>query len=280
MSTKTILNKTSRKKRNGMLTWTNQQTTQTALKQGPLILAGGASINGAPNNIGYVMYRPTAMDLSDGTGGANNSIVNQAQRTSQICFMKGLSEHIRVETSSGNPWFHRRICFTSRDDVFILRNPSDPSGTERDTIANGSVETSNGWQRLAANMLIDTLAQTVLVQKGVIFKGAEGVDWDDVITAPLDTTRINVKYDKTFVYRSGNASGILKEAKVYHPMNKNLVYDDDETGSVESTASYSVKDKRGMGNYFVLDLFSQGASGNAADRLSIRYNSTLYWHEK
>ena len=225
------------------------------------------------------MFRPTAMDLTD-SGNSANTVVQSTQRTSQTCFMKGFAEHIRVETSSGNPWFHRRICFTSRDDAFIFRNSADTVGTERDQIAAGAIETSNGWQRLAANMLIDSLAQTVLAQKGIIFKGSEGVDWDDVITAPLDTTRINVKYDKTFVYRSGNASGVLKEAKVYHPMNKNLVYDDDESGSTQSTATYSVKDKRGMGNYFVLDLFSQGTSGAAADRLSIRYNSTLYWHEK
>lgn len=262
-----------------MLTWTNQQSTQTAIKQGPLILKGGPSTGGIPNNIGYVMWRPTAMDLTQAAGGPN-SVVNQAVRTASTCFMVGLSEHIRVETSSGHPWFHRRICFTARNSVFYLRNPADATGTERDQIASGAIETSNGYQRLAANMVVDTLAQTLLTQKAFIFKGAEGVDWDDVISAPLDTTRIDVKFDKTWVYRSGNEGGILKEHKLFHPMKHNIYYDDDETGDSMSTSNTSVLDKRGMGNYHVLDLFSQGTSGSTDDLLSIRFNSTLYWHEK
>lgn len=279
MSKKRILNTTSIKKRNGMLSLTNQQGTQVTIKPGPLIVPGGPSTGGIPNNVGYVMWRPTSMDLTQ-AGGGPNSIVNQAQRTSSTCYMVGLSEHIRVETSSGNPWFHRRICFTSKNPVFYSRNDADPSGTERDQIAQGAIETSNGWQRLAANMLADTLPQTVLAQKGVLFKGSEGVDWDDVITAPIDTTRVDLKYDRTFVYRSGNQAGILKEHKLFHPMRHNLVYDDDESGDTMTTITVSVVDKRGMGNYHVLDLFSQGTSGATTDRLSIRFNSTLYWHEK
>lgn len=279
MTKKRILNTTSIKKRNGMLTWTNQQNTAVAIKQGPLILVGGPSTGGAPNNIGYVMWRPTAMDLTSSSGGAN-SIVNQSVRTSTTCYMIGVSEHIRVETSSGNPWFHRRICFTSKSPLFYLRNSADPAGTERDQMAAGALENSNGFQRLAANMIIDTLPQTLLAHKGVLFKGAEGVDWDDVITAPVDTARVDVKYDRTWVYRSGNQAGILKEHKLFHPMRHNLTYDDDESGESMSTSTVSVGDKRGMGNYHILDLFSQGTSGVTTDLLSIRFNSTLYWHEK
>lgn len=218
------------------------------------------------------------MDLVIGSGG--NIVSQEAARTATICYMKGLSEHIRIETNTGNPWFHRRICFTSRDPTFLLRNSSDASGTERDQIASGVFENSAGNQRLAANMVIDTLSQTYLAQKGVIFKGAEGVDWDDLIIAPVDTARIDVKFDKTFIYKSGNERGILREQKLWHPMNKNLVYDDDQSGATQITADQSVRDKRGMGNYHVLDIFSQGASGATTDRLSVRYNSTMYWHEK
>nr|QTE03606.1 MAG: capsid protein [Gemycircularvirus] len=278
MSKKRILNTTSRKKRNGMLTFTNQQGSLVTIKQGPLILPGNPATGGVPNNIGYVMWRPTAMDLTSGS--ANNTIANSAQRTATTCFMRGLSEHIRIETNTGNPWFHRRICFTARDSSFYTLSASDTSGTDSNVIASGSVETSNGWQRLAANMISGGLAQTVLNQKGVIFKGAEGVDWDDVISAPIDTARVDLKFDKTWVYRSGNASGTLKEHKLWHPMNKNLVYDDDETGAAMAENNVSVEDKRGMGNYHVLDLFSQGSSGSTSDLLSFRCNSTLYWHEK
>jgi len=258
-----------------MLTYSNQQGgALTALAQQPLVIPGGAN----NQNLAYIHYRPTAMDLITGT--TPNYYIRDAVRGLQTVYMKGFSEHVRIETNTGNPWFHRRICFTSRDPTFLTAANSDPSGTERSQVASGSIETSDGRQRLAANMLADTLPQTYLNHKSVIFKGAEGVDWDDIISAPIDTTRIDLKFDKTWVYKSGNERGILREHKLYHPMNKNLVFDDDESGATMATADYSVTDKRGMGNYFVTDIFSQGASGATTDRLSIRFNSTLYWHEK
>lgn len=258
-----------------MLTWSNQNGgVLTALLQSPLVIPGGTG-----GNLGYVHFRPTGMDLTSDSGAAN-TIALQSQRTSQICFMRGLAENIRVETSSGSPWFHRRVCYTSKDDRFLVRNSSDTSGAQRDNVASGALETTNGWQRLAANMNAEALPQTILAQKAILFKGAEGVDWDDLIVAPLDTTRVKVCFDKTFVYKSGNERGILREHKLWHPMNKNIVYDEDESGQTQITGTGSVGDSRGMGDYYVLDVFSQGASGSTTDRLSIRYNSTLYWHEK
>lgn len=273
MGRRAILNITSRKKKNVMLTWTNQQGTAVPFAQQPLILNGGQNAN-----LAWVMFRPTGMDLQ--TVALPNTVSQEGARTSTNCYMVGLSEHIRIETSTGNPWFHRRVCFTSKNPVFYTRNPSDSYGIERDNIASGVLETSRGAQRLAANMTVDTLNQTYLSQKGVLFKGSEGVDWDDVILAPVDTTRVDLKYDKTRVYSSGNASGILREIKLFHPMKKSLIYDDDQVGVTEDTNDYSVLDKRGMGNYHVLDIFSQGTSGAATDRLSFRCNSTMYWHER
>jgi len=263
-----------------MLTWSNSTPAGavSSIGQSQLYVAGSTSGIAA-----YVMFRPTAMDLSTGVAaGTNNTYIQDSVRTSRTCYMKGFSEKIRIETNTGNPWFHRRICFTSKDPAFYTQNPSDTTGTQNTQVANGALEVNpNGWQRLAANMLLQSLNQTYLVQKGLIFKGAEGVDWDDMITAPLDTTRIDVKFDKTFIYKSGNERGILREHKLYHPMNHNIVYDDDETGKdVTTEITYSVMDKRGMGNYHILDIFSQGASGSTSDRLAMRCNSTLYWHEK
>ncbi len=277
MSTRSILNKTSRKKRNGMLTFANSTTAGAIapVTQAPLTIQGSAS----GNTLGLVHFRPTAMDLTD-NGTAANSIVNEASRTSTVCYMRGLTENIRIETSTGNPWFHRRICITNRDPLFYTLAASDPSGTERSYAASGAIETSNGWQRLASNVLLDTMSATTALWLTVLFKGAQGVDWDDYITAPVDTTRVDLKFDKTWVYRSGNERGILRERKMWHPMNKNLYYDDDELGASETTRDFSVRDKRGMGDYHIFDLFSQGSSGSTSDLLKIRFTSTMYWHEK
>lgn len=277
MSTRSLLNKTSRKKRNGMLTFSNSDDAGalSAVRQAPLTIQGSSS----SNTIGLVHFRPTATDLNDETTNPN-SIVNQSVRTSTVCYMKGFAENMRVETSSGNPWFHRRICITNRDVLFLARATSDPSGVDRDYAATGAIETSNGWQRLASNVMKDTLTATTAQWLTVLFKGAQGVDWDDFITAPVDTTRVDLKFDKTWIYKSGNERGILRERKLWHPMNKNLYYDDDENGQGNTTRNFSVRDKRGMGDYHIFDLFSQGSSGSSSDLLKIRFTSTLYWHEK
>lgn len=277
VSTKRLLNATSTKKRNGMLTFANSTTSgaPAAVTQAPLTIQGSSS----GNTLGLVHFRPTAMDLNDNAANPN-SIVNQAVRTATVCYMRGLAENIRIETSTGNPWFHRRICITSRDPLFITLSPNDPSGTERSYAASGAIETSNGWQRLASNILTDTMSATRDAWLTVLFKGSQGVDWDDYITAPIDTTRVDLKFDKTWVYRSGNERGVLRERKMWHGMNKNLYYDDDEAGAGESTKDYSVRDKRGMGDYHIFDLFSQGSSGSSSDLLKIRFTSTMYWHEK
>lgn len=63
-------------------------------------------------------------------------------------------------------------------------------------------------------------------------------------------------------------------------MNKNLVYDDDESGEQEQGAYTSVDSKAGMGDYYVLDLVQSGTGGSTSDLFLITANSTLYWHEK
>lgn len=261
-----------------MLSYSNSSATGAlaALSQSPLTIAGSSS----GNNLGWVYFRPTAMDLTNLAGSVPNPVEYTASRTATVCYMRGLAENIRIETSSGSPWFHRRICFASRDTAFIFPGSNDPSGTDRSAVAQGAIETSNGWQRMAANMTLDTLTDTNTIHRKIIFKGEQGVDWDDFITAPLDTTRIDVKFDKTYVYKSGNERGIIRESKLWHPMNKNLVFDDDENGGSFNERNFSVTDKRGMGNYHIVDLFSQGSSGSTSDLLKIRYTSTLYWHER
>lgn len=275
MSVKAILNKTSRKKRNGMLSWsnTNAQGQAQTMAQSPLTLIGSAS----GNNIGLIHFRPTGMDLFD-SGGEAATVANQTMRTASTCFMRGLAENIRIETSTGNPWFHRRICITSRDVRFYSLQVGDPSGVDTLAVASGVLLTSNGWQRLAANS--NGIPNTQSVWLSLMFKGQQGRDWDDYITAPVDTNRVDLKYDKTSVYKSGNERGVLIEKKMWHGMNKNLYYQDDEDGDDMASGTTSVTDKRGMGNYHIFDFFSQGSSGSTSDLLKIRYTSTMYWHEK
>lgn len=266
MSKRRILNTSSTKKRNGMLTWSN--TTPTGAFQ-PAAL-GVAYVAG--NTTGRFLWQATAMDLNDASGNPNLKI-NQAQRTATTCYMKGLSEHVRIQTSTGVPWFHRRICFTFRGLAPFRANVSGETTAVK-------VETTNGWQRLFNNIGVDSAPQTLSAREAVLFRGEGQRDWNDPILAPTDPTRIDVKFDKTWTLKSGNASGTVYERKLWHPMNQNLVYDDDEQGNTESTVDYSVTSKQGMGDYYVYDILSPGLQATAADIAAIYSNSTLYWHEK
>lgn len=249
-----------------MLTWSNTATSGASAT----VAQTNVYVNGASG--GLFLWTPTAMSLD-----ASSTVANQASRTSTTCYMKGLSEHLRIQTSSGQPWFHRRICFTTRGlSPFLTYNPGDtPIQTQLPF-----VDTSNGIERLFFNANLNNMGNTVAQWVGVLFKGLINKDWNDYIVAPIDTTRINVKFDKTWTLQSGNQSGIVRERKLWHPMNKNLVYDDDENGDLEQSQYYSTSSKAGMGDYFVMDFIAPGAGASSTDIMQIVANSTLYWHEK
>lgn len=259
-----------------MLTASNTSGTGSAIPNNGTrtVVFGGGPPTGSDFSGGYFLWCATARDLNT-QAGPIGAVAQQATRTSTTCFMLGLSEHLRFQTNSPAPWFWRRICFTSR---LTFGTPA-PGDTPTNTYAP-FLENSNGITRLWLNQNTNAQGNTTAALNSVVFKGERGRDWRDLITAPVDTTRVDLKYDRTCTFRSGNQSGIVREHKLWHPMNKNLVYDDDEVADVETTANYSVFDKRGMGNYFVLDIIQAGEQSTAADLLLIDTTSTLYWHEK
>lgn len=270
MTKKRILNTTSVKKRNGMLSFSN--TTDTGASK--TTAQSTAFVNA--NTLGYFLFCATDQNLAANAGGSNLKI-NVAQRTATTCFMRGFSEHLRIQTSSGLPWFHRRICFTTRGLGSF--NTIDP--TDAQTQASGnSIDTSSGQQRLWLNSSINNQPATVINQYNILFKGQRNIDWNDPIIAPVDTSRVDLKFDKTWLIKSGNASGTIQSRKLWHSMNKNLVYNDDENGEGMSTGYASTASKQGMGDYYILDLFQAGIGGGPTDIINVFSNSTLYWHEK
>jgi len=135
-------------------------------------------------------------------------------------------------------------------------------------------------QRLGFNQNVANMPNTINNHDAIIFRGAKGLDWTDPIVAPVDNARVSLKFDKTWTLRSGNQSGTVKEMTLWHPMNKNLMYGDDESGDQEATSYVSVASKIGMGDYYIMDIISQGAGGTSSDLLQMVPNTTLYWHER
>ncbi|QCS37569.1 capsid protein [Tortoise genomovirus 12] len=271
MSKKRILNTTSRKKRNGMLSWTNTNSST-----GASITVGLGSATIAGGSTGIFLYCPTAMNLLQG-GSNPNYAINTAERTATTCYMRGFKENLRIQTNSHMPWFHRRICFTWRGAGPF--NAASKLDTPTQTYVPYS-DTSNGMERLWFNQSVNAMQQTTQDQWGILFKGNLNQDWNDLVVAPVDTTRVDLKFDKTWLIRSSNESGTITERKLWHPMNKNLVFDDDETGESMVSQYYSVDSKQGMGDYYIYDIFTAGLGSSSTDLINISANSTLYWHEK
>lgn len=273
MPRKAILNLTSTKKRNTMLQYANTSTSGgSSVTIGP----GPALINGGSN--GFFIFCPTAQNLTESSGN-NNSIVNAAERTATTCFMRGFSENIRIQTSTGLPWFWRRITFCAKNSVFYNFNSGD-TPTQTNSAATSYVDTSNGMERLWFNQSVNNAPLTQTSIQAYLFKGVTGKDWTDVLTAPVDNTRVDLKSDRLKCIRSGNASGTVMEKKFWYPMNKNLVYDDDESGEMEVSSYLSVLDKKGMGDYYIVDIFQPGTGATSTDQLQVVATASLYWHEK
>lgn len=267
MSKKRILNITATKKRNTMLTFSNTTSTGTivAPTNQPLTLNG--------NSTGRVLWTATAQTIK-----ASPFPIYEGVRTATSCYMVGLSEHLKLQTGSPLPWYHRRICFTTKGAGLTVQQPGDSPTVPYQTYFDG---TSTGVERLMFNQTAGGgLGNTVSATDGVIFKGVQNTDWNDVILAPVDTRRITVKFDKTWCLKSGNQNGTVYERKLYHPMKKTLIYDDDEQGASETPAFFSVDSKAGMGDYYVYDIYAPGIQGQSSDQLTVYANTTLYWHEK
>lgn len=262
-----------------MLTWSNTQTTGALQPAGPV--AGPAYVSGQ-NQYTAFLWCPTARNLIQ-FGGNGGTVIQEAMRTATTCYMRGLSEHIRIQTNSPAPWIWRRICFKTKDIRFTAPSPGDTATGPQVFSAyyeNAVVGYTRMFYQLSGNGGTNRTTDTYNNILDVLFKGAQGVDFVDFTLAHVDTRRVDVAYDKTVKLASGNSSGVLREYKRWHPMNKNLVYGDDEIGEVEASTFYSVYDKRGMGNYVVMDFFAPGLGATNDDKLAISSNASLYWHEK
>ena len=271
MSKKRILNITAVKKRDTMLTYTNS----TALSQSggttyssdvPAIVTGGQGVT----NAAAFLWCATARDNTISSANAKGTTFDMSTRTSSTPYMVGLKEAIEIQVSTGMPWQWRRICFTAKGSLGLTYNTGQAVATE----------TSNGYVRVVNQITGDVGGgqQYILFER--LFRGQNTVDWNDVMTAKVDTQRVTLKYDKTTNLASGNEDGFIRKYNRWHGMKKTLVYNDDELGGATNAQQFSTLGKAGMGDYYVLDLFRARTGATNSDLLSFRPESTLYWHEK
>lgn len=271
MTKRKILNVTSTKKRDTMLTYTNSTATSqtggtTYATTVPAVITGAQGFN----NAATFLWCATARDNTTSTNNARGTKFDLSTRTSSTPYMVGLKEAIEIQVSTGMPWQWRRICFTTKGSLGLTQDPSFALSTE----------TINGYVRVLNQLSGDVGGgqQYILFER--LFRGQNTVDWNDVMTAKVDTSRVTLKYDKTCNLSSGNEDGFIRKYNRWHDMRKTLVYGDDELGGATSAQSFSTIGRAGMGDYYVLDLFRARTGATSSDQLSFRPESTLYWHEK
>lgn len=255
---------TATKKRDTMLhatnvTLANPSGSSTYNRNSPILKAGPA----------YMF--PWIATWRD-TPQAEGLKMNQATRTAQTCFMRGLKEKVLCITNDGTEWLWRRVCFTWRGSE--IYGASTAGYTVATRLANQGFARTVNDVNITTNAIGTRLAQ-------ILFKGEGGTDWNNYFTAPLDTSYITVKYDKTQSIRSGNQNGRTTTRSFWHPMNKNLVYNDDENGPLTNTQGPSTRAKQGMGDYYVIDIIATlSPQDSATSTLQWIPEATLYWAQQ
>lgn len=262
MSKKAILNITSRKKRDNMISYNNLAagTASSTYATGAATLVGGKTY--------MLAWIPTARPMTT-SGGLGYTVNDPAGRTATRCYMRGLKERIQIQTNSGESWQWRRIIIYMKGNSFTSKD----SG-----IFKWWHETSNGVVRTINDAFQEATVGSVL--NTLLWQGKQSTDWSSYFTAKVDNNSLTVVYDKTRILQSGNDSGIMRNFNMWHPINKNIVYADDEQGDLIGQTPYSVVGRAGMGDMYVFDIFAAATGAVNSDTLTFDPEATLYWHEK
>lgn len=215
------------------------------------------------------LYCPTYRFLSP------NNADFVALRTSTKPYLKGLNERYDIIPSDSSVWYWRRIVFASKDRQLVptliqssIGAQATAGATSTRPFRDQSGESTGNYQTLISQ-LIDR-----------VFVGVYTTDWNDVFTAKIDRTRITPISDKFRKITSQNQSPNPTIRRCYTPMNKTIVYDDEENGTSMSVSPMSTEAKPGIGDVYVWDLFQAPNALLATSGLNIANTSTLYWHEK
>lgn len=256
MTRKRILNITSDKKQDNMAP-VSYTPTGLSPTQGGYLLPGDTTQ--------FMIWCPTFRE--------RNTLVDpnsRASREDDTVYMRGLREMITFNTRGVGPtghaaaWLWRRVVFSAKGLWQQLGTSVEHSFT------------SSGYVRFLANHNGTTFASYVADN---LFRGRVNVDWTDVITAKTDTTRFNIMHDQVVRLNPNSSARQYWKYKRWHSFNKNLVYNNDEDGPGEVAFGYSTSGKPGMGDVYVVDMFTC-ATQNVADTLYFTPEATLYWHEK
>lgn len=260
MTRRRVVDIASRKRQDTMPSWSDT----VAGANTDIFVNDGANIVGGTTAPYTFLWSPSCRTGLDDNGSKLFPLSEGRQRTD--CFLRGVSERVYIETNSGIPWRWRRIVFQA------IGNPFNDSNTS--TTAKYYRQNVTGYTRLV------TLAPDVTDIQATVFKGEDLLDWEDAINAAVDNRRIKVLYNKVKTIQPGNIAGVAKNFKMWHPINKNMHYDDREEGIQKATSAFASERPSNCGDTYILDIFQTTAASSSTDTLDFKPQATWYWHEK
>lgn len=202
--------------------------------------------------------------------------IGESARQRQTIYVRGLKERVQVSTGTGAAYRWRRIVFTFKGN--FLYNQTDAIVPWLDTLS-GTQTNYADMRRLINLMPSDQYANL----RDQLYDGKEGDDWNYEFSAKVDTQTINLLSDKIYTLAPGNDTGTYRQYNIWTPINKNLVYNDDEDGggNAGGDAYISTSSRPGIGDIYVYDVFAQcNAPLTGTASLFFAPEATFYWHEK
>lgn len=261
------LNISTRKKQDTMVAWKGDLDGDPS--------SGSTTVGpDADTTSHYFLWGATMRPTADGIG-STGTVSERSTRTATDVYIKGLADSMLIQCGDGTPWEWRRIVFSAYGPQIW----TGPAGS----FPPWHFDISAGVVRLMADL--NTTADALAIRAQVaslVFKGTQGADWSDEFIAKLDNGRIKIHYDKYRKFQSGNDLGSFHRYRDYIPINKRLVYDDDETGPKEQSSIISATRKDSVGDIYVLDIvrMATNTEGGASTVFQMTPNADLYWHER
>lgn len=244
-----------------MLTYSNI----TVPRSPPPAASGTAALMQGGGGYYNILWCATARErLTASTGGGTATVDDDSTRTASTVYAKGLRERLSIQSNSAVPWTWRRIVFTLKGTGSYF--PTSPLYQL----------TSSGYVRLMVELTSGPTAQL----QGLVFDGTLNSDWRDPLDAKTDSTIINILSDSTVVITPQTTSGVVKNYSRYYPLEKNLVYFEDENGGENTSSAFSTIGKPGMGDVLIYDIFAPKGGSAFTDQMTVDIQSTYYWHEK
>ena len=231
----------------------------------------GASSSGANpvqlhagNN--YYLWSPSYLEQQD----ESYDYVRNAQNV----FFRGVQDRVFLSAAFAFTW--RRVCFFSYEQL-VAGIPFfvDPPNEDDPHIVRRPLREIN--PKNASDFF------------AYAWKGTVGVDFSENTrwNAPLDDKLLTIVYDRSctinpnYAAPQGATFGKSMTRKMWHPVNKTIMYTDKENGSTPQTTGWSSMSPNSPGNFYILDIFSTGQDlpGDTTGVGEFGSEATVYWHE-